>query len=452
MRWFHTPATPDNPHPRHPTSAEYDRPSNPRGQSLAGYPGVSPVPGVVPEVDEPPLPHISPLSTLAAQLRGHPPSPLGQVSPEAAAAVARAAGQHLPGGEPRAEQIWAPLPEEEYDNLEEDYEGPLTWREKLQENQEIISTFIAGGLAGATSRTAVAPLERLKIILQVQSATPASGAGGQAYGAVWPSLVRMWKDEGFAGFMKGNGINVVRILPYSALQFTSYGMFKRWAQEWSGPDEPIAVPLRLASGAGAGIVAVSATYPLDLVRARLSIATANMASSSKHGFTSEDAKLGIAGMTKKVYRTEGGIRGLYRGAWATAVGVAPYVSLNFFGYESMKNIIMPPELEMGDTEFAARKLLCGGLAGAISLLFTHPFDVLRRKMQVSGLGGEKGLGAIGTLREMVSEGFWKGMYRGLVPNFVKIVPSMAVSFYTFDTVHDLLAEWANDEDDESYEA
>jgi solute carrier family 25 phosphate transporter 23/24/25/41 len=87
-------------------------------------------------------------------------------------------------------------------------------------------------------------------------------------------------------------------------------MFKKWAQEWSGPDEPIAVPLRLASGAGAGIVAVSATYPLDLVRARLSIATANMASSSKHGFTSEDAKLGIVGMTKKVYATEGGIRGL----------------------------------------------------------------------------------------------------------------------------------------------
>lgn len=70
------------------------------------------------------------------------------------------------------------------------------------------------------------------------------------------------------------------------------------------------MPLRLASGAGAGIVAVSATYPLDLVRARLSIATANMASSAKHGFTSEDAKLGIVGMTKKVYRTEGGIRGL----------------------------------------------------------------------------------------------------------------------------------------------
>lgn len=75
----------------------------------------------------------------------------------------------------------------------------------------------------------------------------------------------------------------------------------------------------------------------------------------------------------------------------------------------VKNLIMPDGLEMGDTEFAVRKLTCGGLAGAISLIFTHPFDVLRRKMQVAGLGGEQAPGAIATLKEMVAEGFWKGM-------------------------------------------
>lgn len=69
-----------------------------------------------------------------------------------------------------------------------------------------------------------------------------------------------------------------------------------------------------------------ATYPLDLVRARLSIATANLSQTGggPSAFTAEDAKLGISGMTKKVYHTEGGLRGLYRGCWATAVGVAPY--------------------------------------------------------------------------------------------------------------------------------
>ena len=85
--------------------------------------------------------------------------------------------------------------------------------------------------------------------------------------------------------------------------------------------------MRLLAGAGAGIVAVcksseqrgqasakraAATYPLDLVRARLSIATANLArgATSHHHFSAEDAKLGMIGMTKKVYRTEGGLKGL----------------------------------------------------------------------------------------------------------------------------------------------
>jgi solute carrier family 25 phosphate transporter 23/24/25/41 len=55
----------------------------------------------------------------------------------------------------------------------------------------------------------------------------------------------------------------------------------------------------------------AATYPLDLVRARLSIATANLTrQGARNHFSLEDAKLGIVGMTKKVYRTEGGVKGL----------------------------------------------------------------------------------------------------------------------------------------------
>ena len=114
-------------------------------------------------------------------------------------------------------------------------------------------------------------------------------------------------------------------MPYSALQFTSYGAFKNILSQWSG-DEVLSTPLRLSAGAGAGIVAVceswcirwdqaliiGATYPLDLVRARLSLATANMAvrDGAKAAFSAADARLGMVGMTKKVYATEGGLRGL----------------------------------------------------------------------------------------------------------------------------------------------
>ncbi|WVW80187.1 hypothetical protein I302_102164 [Kwoniella bestiolae CBS 10118] len=336
------------------------------------------------------------------------------------------------------------IAEEELDHDQGNQSVERRWKDIMVDNSAVINTFIAGGLAGAASRTVVSPLERLKIILQVQASASSHGSSGQAYGGVWESLTRMWKNEGWRGFMKGNGINVVRILPYSALQFTSYGAFKSVLGTWSG-EEVLSTPLRLTAGAGAGILAVAATYPLDLVRARLSVATSGMAiKSTSGGFTAEDAKLGMVGMTKKVYKTEGGIRGLYRGCWATAVGVAPYVSLNFYIYESLKSIILPSSLSpsTSEPELILRKLSCGALAGATSLIFTHPFDVLRRKLQVAGLSSMSPQcnGAIDVIKWIIrNEGFWKGMYRGLVPNLIKVTPSIAVSFYTFETVRDLLA-------------
>ncbi|KGB78345.1 solute carrier family 25 (mitochondrial phosphate transporter), member 23/24/25/41 [Cryptococcus deuterogattii 99/473] len=328
----------------------------------------------------------------------------------------------------------------ESESQETTFRGRL--RDIMSDNQIVINTFIAGGLAGAASRTVVSPLERLKIILQVQATGSKSGAG-QAYSGVWESLVRMWKDEGWRGFMKGNGINVVRILPYSALQFTSYGAFKSVLSTWSD-QETLSTPLRLTAGAGAGVVAVVATYPLDLVRARLSIATANMAvRQSGAAFTNEDSRLGMVGMTKKVYKAEGGLRGLYRGCWATALGVAPYVSLNFFFYESVKTYVLPGPSSppISETDLALRKLFCGAVSGASSLIFTHPFDVLRRKLQVAGLSTLTPHydGAIDAMRQIIrNEGFWKGMYRGLAPNLIKVTPSIAVSFYVFELVRDSL--------------
>lgn len=64
------------------------------------------------------------------------------------------------------------------------------------------------------------------------------------------------------------------------------------------------------------------------------------------------------GMTKKVFREEGGVRGLYRGLAATAFGVAPYVGINFAAYEALRGVITPP-----GKSSVPRKLLCGALAG-----------------------------------------------------------------------------------------
>ena len=86
----------------------------------------------------------------------------------------------------------------------------------------VLAAFLAGGVAGAVSRTVVSPLERLKILFQVQS------AGRNEYKlSVGKGLSKMWREEGWRGLMRGNGTNCIRIVPYSAVQFGSYNFYKK---------------------------------------------------------------------------------------------------------------------------------------------------------------------------------------------------------------------------------
>jgi solute carrier family 25 phosphate transporter 23/24/25/41 len=96
-------------------------------------------------------------------------------------------------------------------------------------SQPVVASFMAGGIAGAVSRTVVSPLERLKILLQVQS------TGHTEYKmSINKALAKIWREEGFKGMMAGNGTNCVRIVPYSAVQFGSYNFYKRVRhQRWT---------------------------------------------------------------------------------------------------------------------------------------------------------------------------------------------------------------------------
>ncbi|SPO32284.1 related to mitochondrial carrier protein [Ustilago trichophora] len=336
-------------------------------------------------------------------------------------------------------------------------------------NVFLITYFVAGGAAGATSRTVVSPLERLKIIMQVQpqSSTKSGGkaaAKNRAYNGVWGGLVKMWQEEGFAGFMRGNGINCLRIAPYSAVQFTTYELCKTWLRDENTGE--LDVVRKLTAGAVAGIASVVSTYPLDLVRSRISIASANMYNEAKSSAVATSSSATTAGvkevsqealreqiaarqkavpgiwqMTTKVYREEGGLRGLYRGCVPTSVGVAPYVALNFYFYEAARKYISPLD---GSEPSPLMKLACGALAGSISQTLTYPLDVLRRRMQVAGMKdsqeklGYKDRNAINAIQNIIKAEGVTGLYRGLLPNLLKVAPSIGTSFLTYEAVKGFL--------------
>ncbi|KAJ1673524.1 hypothetical protein EV182_005065 [Spiromyces aspiralis] len=294
---------------------------------------------------------------------------------------------------------------------------------------------IAGGVAGAVSRTTVSPLERMKILFQVQNADSA------AYRGVWGTLVKIWKDEGFTGYMRGNGTNVIRIVPYSAVQFASYEQFKRLLMP-EGATE-LDTPRRLTAGACAGLMSVAVTYPLDIVRTRISVQTGKMLANidalpkDARGRPIIPKMPGIWATFVNIYKHEGGIRAAFRGLGATLAGVAPYVALNFQCYEVLRKLFTP---EGESAPSGVRKLICGALAGCCAQTITYPFDVLRRRMQVTSMDGisYKYKSTFDALIQMLRKEGVLGLYRGLVPNYLKVAPAIGVSFWSYELCKDLL--------------
>ncbi|KAL7807254.1 mitochondrial carrier domain-containing protein [Trichoderma gracile] len=192
---------------------------------------------------------------------------------------------------------------------------------------------------------------------------------------------------------------------------------------------------RLACGGLAGITSVVFTYPLDIVRTRLSIQSASFAELGAR----PDKLPGMWATLVSMYRTEGGWSALYRGIVPTVAGVAPYVGLNFMVYESIRQAFTP---EGDKNPSALRKLLAGAISGAVAQTCTYPFDVLRRRFQIntmSGMGYQY-KSITDAVRVIVLQEGVRGLYKGIVPNLLKVAPSMASSWLSFEVTRDFLTE------------
>ncbi|ETN08796.1 hypothetical protein PPTG_11619 [Phytophthora nicotianae INRA-310] len=276
---------------------------------------------------------------------------------------------------------------------------------------------VCGGIAGCASRTSVAPLERLKILFQVQDYIKKDGGEAAVqikYRSVGQSLRQIHAEEGLRGYFKGNGANCVRVFPYVAIQFAAFEKLKPLLI--SEGAETLSPLQKLFGGAIAGVVSVCITYPLDAARARLTV----------QGGLANTAHTGIFNVLSTVVRTEG-LRGVYRGVLPTIWGIAPYVGLNFTVFETLRTTVPRNENGEPDTMYL---LACGALAGACGQTAAYPMDILRRRFQLSAMrgGATEYTSTLGGLRTIVREEGVRGLYKGLAPNFIKVVPSIAIMF------------------------
>ncbi|GKV05909.1 hypothetical protein SLEP1_g17858 [Rubroshorea leprosula] len=292
-----------------------------------------------------------------------------------------------------------------------------------------LSQLLAGGIAGAFSKTCTAPLARLTILFQVQGMH--SDVATLSKACIWREASRIINEEGFRAFWKGNLVTIAHRLPYSSVNFYAYEHYKSWLQSFLGQvnqrgstSADVLVPF--VGGGLAGITAASATYPLDLVRTRLAAQRSTI------------YYRGVWHAFHTICREEGFL-GLYKGLGATLLGVGPSIAISFSVFESLKSSW---QSERPNDSTAMVSLACGSLSGIASSTATFPIDLVRRRMQLEGAAGRARVyncGILGTFRHIIqSEGF-RGLYRGILPEYYKVVPGVGIVFMTYETLKMLLS-------------
>merc|ERR1712142_318069 len=186
--------------------------------------------------------------------------------------------------------------------------------------------FALSGAAAVISKTAAAPIERIKLLVQNQDEMIKAGRLSEPYKGVVDCTMRTFKSEGLLPFWRGNLANCLRYFPTQALNFafkdTIKAMFK------SSPNESYGLKFtkNIFSGGAAGAMSLCFVYSLDYARTRL----ANDNKSAKGG---ERQYNGLIDVYRKTLASDG-IQGLYRGFVISCVGIVVYRGFYFGLYDS----------------------------------------------------------------------------------------------------------------------
>mmetsp|Transcript_30396 Transcript_30396/g.70047 ORF Transcript_30396/g.70047 Transcript_30396/m.70047 type:complete len:253 (-) Transcript_30396:276-1034(-) len=236
---------------------------------------------------------------------------------------------------------------------------------------DVTRRMICGGLAGMIAKTATNPLDRIRMLAQ-------TGEHGGKNHSVWGLYRNIIRTEGVVGLWAGNGANLLRVFPAKAVVFSSNDVYRKLLKQIASPDRPLSGTLSFLAGGLSGMTATAVTYPLDLIRGRIT------------GKLSQDkAYSGIVRTLVLTVRDEGALA-LYKGATPTLLGAMPYEGIKF-GTVGLLEKLFPSEKKS-----PIRKMVFGGLGGIMAGIITYPNDTVRRLLQLQGSRGT----------EVQFDGYW----------------------------------------------
>ncbi|SPJ73262.1 related to TPC1 - mitochondrial transport protein [Fusarium torulosum] len=305
---------------------------------------------------------------------------------------------------------------------------------RLKDEGSKAQVIAAGAIAGLVSRFVVAPLDVVKIRLQLQPHTlpdPVNALqNASAHRGAIATLKHILKHEGLTGLWKGNVPAELMYVCYGAVQFTTYRsmtIFLRTAFPTRLPDAAES----FIAGAASGAAATTVTYPLDLLRTRF-------AAQGRHRVYQS-----LRGAIWDIKRDEGW-RGFFRGIGPGLSQIVPFMGMFFVTYESLRASFEGLHMPWGSGDATA-----GMCASVISKTAVFPLDLVRKRIQVQGPARSQFVyqnipeysTARGAIRSIVRTEGLRGLYKGLTISLLKSAPASAVTLWTYEQSLNLMLDW-----------
>eukprot|EP00934_Nitzschia_sp_Nitz4_P002093 Nitzschia sp. Nitz4//scaffold197_size40390//9620//10519//NITZ4_007512-RA/size40390-processed-gene-0.8-mRNA-1//-1//CDS//3329540469//2093//frame0 len=237
---------------------------------------------------------------------------------------------------------------------------------------DFLINFLAGGVSGAVAKTATAPIERVKLLIQTQDANPKIISGEVArYTGIVDCFTRVAAEQGVGAFWRGNLTNIIRYFPTQAFNFAFKDSIKAlFPKVDKNKDFLSFFMINMASGGLAGAGSLMIVYPLDYARTRL----ASDVGGGKQQFN------GLLDCLQKTVKTSG-VAGLYNGVGVSIVGIIPYRGVYFGLFDTLSGF-NPYQKDENAIFRAASKFVCAQTSAIAAGYASYPFDTVRRRLQM----------------------------------------------------------------------
>jgi len=289
----------------------------------------------------------------------------------------------------------------------------------------VYEKFLYGGLACMAAACVTNPIDVVKVRLQLQGELQSRTTSRSGLIQV---IIRVVKHEGIDGLYKGLIASLMREGSYSTLRMGLYDPIKDYLGGGSGHGLSFPLYKKILAGAIAGATGAAIANPTDLVKVRLQ-------AEEKRGTRYR----GTFHAFQSIYQKEG-LAGLYRGVSPTTQRAMLLTASQLPSYDHFKHFLLStPYFEEGlVTHFTASIF-----AGFVCATVTNPIDCIKSRYMNQPFGPDgRGVRYTSTLhcarKTVAAEGFL-GLYKGWLPNWIRIGPHTIVTFLVFEQFR----KWAN---------